>query len=111
MVKNSIGGRYYGYARKSYGFEVGSVFSEDKHGRYYKLEDVVWLPRQDQLENIIFEYLIKGNNMYSIFSLLLDFVDYANRLTELDSMEQLWLAFVMKEKYNKNWNGEDWVEK
>jgi hypothetical protein len=26
------------------------------------------------------------------------------------SPEQLWLAFVMKEKYNKVWNGEDWVK-
>ena len=26
------------------------------------------------------------------------------------SMEQLWLAFVMKELYSKVWNGEDWVE-
>ena len=24
------------------------------------------------------------------------------------SMEQLWLAFVMKEKHNKTWNGEEW---
>jgi len=24
------------------------------------------------------------------------------------SMEQLWLAFVMKEKYNKVWNGKEW---
>ncbi len=24
------------------------------------------------------------------------------------SMEQLWLAFVMKEKYNKTWDGEKW---
>ena len=25
-----------------------------------------------------------------------------------DSMEQLWLAFVMKKKYGKVWNGEEW---
>ena len=25
------------------------------------------------------------------------------------SFEQFWLAFVMKEKYNKTWNGEAWV--
>jgi len=25
------------------------------------------------------------------------------------SMEQLWLAFVMKEKYNKTWDGEKWA--
>ena len=24
------------------------------------------------------------------------------------SMEQLWLAFVMSEKYNKIWNGKEW---
>jgi len=24
-------------------------------------------------------------------------------------MEQLWLAFVMKEKHNKTWNGKDWI--
>jgi len=26
------------------------------------------------------------------------------------SMEQLWLAFVMKELYNKQWSGEEWVK-
>jgi hypothetical protein len=25
-----------------------------------------------------------------------------------DALEVLWLAFVMKENYNKVWNGEDW---
>jgi len=24
--------------------------------------------------------------------------------------EQLWLAFVMKEKYDKVWNGDDWTK-
>ena len=28
---------------------------------------------------------------------------------QVNSWEQLWLAFVMKEKYNKVWNGEEWV--
>ena len=27
------------------------------------------------------------------------------------SMEQLWMAFYMKEKYNKVWNGEKWITK
>ncbi len=26
------------------------------------------------------------------------------------SMEQLWLAFVMKEKYGKIWDGTDWIK-
>jgi hypothetical protein len=37
------------------------------------------------------------------------FYENRNRLIQPESWEQLWLAFVMKEKYNKVWNGEDWV--
>jgi hypothetical protein len=25
------------------------------------------------------------------------------------SMEKLWLSYVMKEKYGKSWNGQEWV--
>ena len=28
---------------------------------------------------------------------------------KVTSMEQLWLAFVMKEKYNKTWTGDKWA--
>ena len=27
----------------------------------------------------------------------------------LETMEQLWLVFVMHEKYNKEWSGEEWI--
>ena len=27
----------------------------------------------------------------------------------IDSHEKMWLAFVMYEKFNKTWNGEDWI--
>ena len=37
------------------------------------------------------------------------YVGAENYLRQFTSMEQLWLAFVMKEKYNKTWNGKDWV--
>jgi hypothetical protein len=32
-----------------------------------------------------------------------------NYCDQFSSMEQLWLAFVMHEKYKKTWNGEEWV--
>jgi len=38
---------------------------------------------------------------------------FRNRRTytnDFTSMEQLWLAFVMNEKYNKVWNGKDWMK-
>ena len=31
-------------------------------------------------------------------------------IIDLKSMEQLWLAFVMKEKYEKTWDGTNWIE-
>ncbi len=30
--------------------------------------------------------------------------------TTYTSMEQLWLAFVMKELYSKQWNGNNWIK-
>jgi len=67
----------------------------------------VWLPRQDQLQ----EMLLKPTNTQfdSILRLLNFFSIFVAVNTNLTSMEQLWLAFVMKEKYNKVWSGEEWV--
>jgi len=92
----------------------------DRHGNYYysrinmqPIGEVVlsttMLERQDQLQ----EMLGDCNNPYPIIE---SFVDYALSCKRLDgsewiftSMEQLWLAFVMAEKYNKIWDGEKWV--
>ena len=72
-------------------------------------EGCIWLPRQDQLQN-----MIEGN----LNHLILSFQDFYMENCVFDqkfdadkiSMEQLWLAFVMKEKYSKIWNGTDWIE-
>jgi len=67
---------------------------------------VVWIPRQDQLQDILnYElsdliYKFKDWNCASGFEWMSD-----NKFT---SMEQLWLAFVMYEKYIKYWDGEKW---
>lgn len=75
-----------------------------------------WLPRQDQLQEML---LADG---YGIWALLLDFAKYAQQVliheqvgksvheTPYESMEQLWLAFVMKEKHQKAWNGKEWKD-
>ena len=140
MLKNMGGGRYYRYAMRSYGLEVGSyglevgsVFSEDPHGRIYKLEDVIWLPTQDQLQEIAFEHLkqkypayeqgkiVKYN--YNTFDLLNSFTNFIAdfehivvhneeySLLETTSNERLWLMLVMKKLYNKTWNGKEWIKK
>lgn len=89
-------------------------------------DDEIWIPRQDQLQEI---YKIKAYNKDDpIGDLLGDLVYWIEHESDggfghsedgyafyfensqLKSMEQLWLAFVMKENYNKVWDGEEWVE-
>jgi len=65
------------------------------------------LERQDQLQEMV------DNNTTPAKNLAKEFGDWCFALpltipNAFASMEQLWLAFVMKEKYNKIWDGEDW---
>jgi len=77
----------------------------------------VWIPRQDQLQE-----MVKGEKhmhllAYEFASYFHGTVDplYAylgmdNFTVDADnSMEQMWLAFVMKKKYNKIWDGNSWI--
>jgi hypothetical protein len=66
-------------------------------------EKVIWLPRQDQLQEMLreTEYYLTWN--------FYEFVMKSIEPNERRSMEKLWLLFVMKEKFNKTWNGSDWV--
>ena len=66
-----------------------------------KGDDTIWLPRQDQLQEML------DVHHYTLLEKCWDFAQSTNGWM-FDSMEQLWLAFVMKEKYNKLWNGEGW---
>ena len=67
----------------------------------YMLPNLIWLPRQDQLQA-----MIEGNHLTKFGKLYRSVV--AMELYPSDSMEQLWLAFVMHEKYNKVWTGTEW---
>jgi len=65
----------------------------------------VWLPRQDQLQGMV------NDNFWlqlGTFSVWIQTPSEEKYRIKFKSMEQLWLAFVMKEKFNKIWDGEDW---
>lgn len=73
-------------------------------------DDNIWLPRQDQLQAM---YGNMSDCLSAIYrweetSSIGDYYCYDYDL--FTSLEQLWLAFVMKEKYNKTWNGEEWIK-
>lgn len=83
------------------------IFKLDIYGNNRSAEIYdIWLPRQDQLQE-----MLRGK--YDIRTMCWDFNGFlggrrAGYSMKFNSMEQLWLAFVMLEKYNKIWNGMDW---
>lgn len=82
-------------------------------------EHSIWLPRQDQLQEMLEEpkrltpYIAdisySGKGTFVIHNTL-SALCRESYLSRFDSYEQLWLAFVMREKYGKSWNGEDWIK-
>ena len=63
----------------------------------------VWLPRQDQLQGLVEEmpmdYLERLLDIWIVMGCPEDNITW----------EQFWLSIVMKDKYNKKWDGNDWV--
>jgi len=81
--------------------------------RTLHLETCIWLPRQDQLQEMVpVKQNYEGSYYYQhadmIDSML--FQDY-NDEQPFDSYEKIWLALVMKERYGKLWSMEkdEWV--
>lgn len=73
----------------------------------------IWIPRQDQLQKMV-KTEIWFENLYRFY----DWInkdkfskDALGMCNKFDSLEQLWLTFVMHEKYGKIWDGENWINK
>ena len=68
-----------------------------------------WLPRQDDLQEMI--SLASHQHPQDLLRIFYEWVQHHDFkwIHFYASMEQLWLAFVMKEKYNKIWDGK-WNE-
>ena len=76
------------------------------------MDEAIWLPRQDQLQEMVIYGTLNKDGLGSLLSRFWVFCSckYMEEPTfwVFTSMEQLWLVFVMKEKYNKVWDGEEW---
>ena len=82
---------------------VNDVWVDSKGDWYYSTEDESFqLERQDQLQE-----MVEGTHVEKLGRLYRATV--AMVLYPSGSMEQLWLAFVMKEKYEKVWSGDSWI--
>lgn len=82
------------------------LLSTEGDGRYFPLY------RQDQLQEIV-KKISKyyENSNYCMLWDVYDFGEFNSPKYEDYSMEQLWLAFVMKEKYQKIWDNDkkEWI--
>lgn len=67
----------------------------------------LWLPRQDQIQDMIGFYS-KGYGMFRNFNDWLEDNRMYIAQTQLITPEQLWLAFYMHEINNLIWNGKKW---
>jgi hypothetical protein len=86
-----------------------SILSElEKKMPYLKTIKAVWLPRQDQLQEMLIEKYATPWDLAIAFSNVL-MADKASYFDTFDSMEKLWLAFIMLEKGNKKWKDGAWV--
>ena len=80
----------------------------EKKVSYLKTLKAVWLPRQDQLQEVVIEKYATPWDLAIAFSNVL-MADKASYFDKSDSMEKLWLAFIMLEKYKKQWKEGEWV--
>ncbi len=105
--------------------ELGKYIPRDSEGCIPGTQDcgidndsgkLVPLFRQDQLQEMLSRPLVRTLvKHFEIFSNGCEYLEgftwaeKAKYIDSLTSMEQLWLAFVMKEKHGKTWDGNEWV--
>jgi len=74
----------------------------------YIKENCIYLPTQEQLQEMVLNHGYHGYDNSGISQHLNLFsIEYG---LEGLTFNELWLAFVMKEKYNKFWTGQKWVK-
>ena len=75
---------------------------------YEDAKELTWIPTQSDLQGM-------DDTDRGWLTLSEDFYIFCKDHYSMDdkywltSMEQLWLAFVMLEKYNKIWDGKNWI--
>ena len=98
------------------------ISDKDRFGNFawYPKNELIWLPRQDQLHELIgFAKTLSGIGKLNMLMFMnrADFAyyrDYNNsgyeRKNKFGTIEQFLLAYVMKTRWGKVWNGSDWVK-
>lgn len=96
-ASGKVGDYYYDNAYKIQIKGVGS-------GTYCKEPVPIWLPRQDQLQKFT-----DKDASYIVSRQAEKINEFYNKCPEIvNTWEKLWLCYVMKEKYKKEWINNNW---
>jgi len=88
---------------------MGHNIKVDTRGNWYygKGYELFQLERQDQLQEMM---AVDYKELLFCLDVFIDTIDSTRIYDYITSREQLELALVMKERYSRRWNGEDWVK-
>lgn len=112
---------YYDYDGFKYGeSHKGGICWHKNNGittEYYQNEyggrrtlAIVWLPRQDQLQEMIIEKTPRYNNLTVLNNVFYyHAVSFMHKRHNIFTMEQMWLCLLMEKIYNKIWDGKQWI--
>ena len=98
------------------GMDFNEVFMDNATGKEIRR---VWLPRQDQIQEMILNSIDDFNTSIRQITLVCNFAYFcgarnedaegrSNTSIRKESLEVLWLAFYMYLIYQKRWGGEEW---
>ncbi len=70
----------------------------------------IWIPAQNTLQEILGCIGVRPRKIIEDLYKFSGSLDFSKKYS-VKTMDQLWLAFAMKEKFNKLWNGTKWIIK
>ena len=98
----------YFYGKGWWGFaKVMILFDANSCCAVLPQEDATWLPRQDQIQGMIFN---EQEGVQTIANRIADFSTsrIGTSISIQGTMEQLWLVFYMHEKHGLTWDSDEW---
>lgn len=112
LWKPAAGDMYYKIGMGKYVNRISMISHMSNYQCTGKRAIHIWLPRQDQLQALLLREA-RDNPKVLMMMLLNDVLKVDKEvltLADFTSFEQLWLSFVMKNKFNKVWKDTKWED-
>ena len=110
-IEKDCGSHWRNKEANIYYVDDGQCYYQSPPNPKGELQPKIWLPHQSQLQDML-NYTVWFEKIYRFYDWLQEKEDihsWDGNCTKFNTMEQLWLAFVMWELYEKKWNGEEWI--